>query len=68
MAISHTLVDWAPKFVFEKKQLPFTVTRPNTVQAGVITFQPNEFDWIVRPENLYSSYKEDRNYLIDKDS
>ena len=28
----------------EKKQTPFTVTKLNTVHAGVFTYQPNNYD------------------------
>ena len=51
----------------EKKQMLFTVTKLNTLQTGVFTYQPNKSDWIFGPDFSYSGCLVDRGYLIDID-
>ena len=39
-----------------------------TVHTGVFTYQPNIYDWITSTANSKSTYKEDVEYVTDKDS
>ena len=38
----------------EKKQMPFTVIKLNTVHTGVFCYQPNNYDWITSTKNSKS--------------
>ena len=51
----------------EKRQTPFTVINLNTVNTGVFTYQPKNYDWITSTETLKSVCRVDNQYLIDKD-
>ena len=55
-------------FKIEKKQTPFTVTKPKTIHTGVFTYQSSNLDWIIIVANSKSRCKYDNEYLIDKGS
>ena len=40
----------------------------NTLTTGVLTYQPNSFDWNTSIENSKWKCKDDNKYLFDKDS
>ena len=40
----------------------------NTVHTGVFIYQTNFYDWITSTANSKSTYKEDVEHVIDKDS
>ena len=52
----------------EEEQTPFTVTKMNTVQTGVLTYQLNIYDWITSIANSKSRFENDAEYLFDEES
>ena len=51
-----------------RKQTQFIVNKLNTLRTDVITYQPNNCDWVTSPKNSRSICKDDQEYFFDKDS
>ena len=49
-------------------QTPFTVTKPNTVQTGVFSYQPEKSDCIIGPSNSLSLCSIKHEHQIDEDN
>ena len=68
MALWLILIHCFFQVQIEKKQTPITATNLNAIQTGILTHQPNIYDWISSTDVSKSRCLDVQKNLIDRDS